>query len=183
MKIGIMAASRDLLESEMEIEEVIEYLLLEDTSYQFVMGPNETGVLRTIKDKIREEHRSLTAVGVRKTSSLFETRASKKIEVENVCDRTERLFDESDVVIFFPGGIGTRAELYSMIDIKMETDTKKKLILYNFHQLFSSLLEDIDKMIERNLIEDTFYQQNYITVVETKEELLEEIRKEDDKNE
>lgn len=183
MKIGIMAGSLEADTKYAEIDETM-MCLLSSIDATYVMGPNETGVMRTIKDKIREEYASLLVVTTRNTPSYSKIRSSEKMIVSSIIERTEKLYENSDLVLFFPGGIGTRTEFYTMLDINMEENRKKPLILYNFHHDFDFLLEDFHQMVEKKFITDDFMKENYFTVVETKEELLEEIKKrKDDKNE
>ena len=50
---------------------------------------------------------------------------TKEIVVKNTTQRFEKIFSNSDVLLFLPGGLGTLAELFSSIEERQINNVKK----------------------------------------------------------
>ena len=78
---------------------------------------------------------------------------SEVIIKKSTFDRTKEIYNKSDILLILPGGIGTLAELFSIIEQMRTYDNDKILILYNKDFYYKDLIEEIYKMYQEKLIE------------------------------
>ena len=74
----------------------------------------------------------------------------KEILTKNVNDRTDELINNSDILIFLPGGIGTLYELMTAIEMKRSKEFDKPIILYNATGFFDDIIHMLDKTYAQN---------------------------------
>ncbi len=70
------------------------------------------------------------------------------------------LIEESDAIIFLPGGIGTMQELFTAIEIKRSKEINKPIIIYNSNGFFDELLILLEKIYQENFA-DSLTSKNY----------------------
>lgn len=94
----------------------------------------------------------------------------------NTSERTLMMLNKAQMYLFMPGGIGTYQELFTALDIKKTYNSKKKIIIYNYHGIYNNFITLINRLADENFCDKEF-KDSYI-VCNTKEELfnvLEEI--------
>lgn len=69
-----------------------------------------------------------------------------EILTKSVNDRTEALINNSDILLFLPGGIGTLYEIMAAIEMKRSKEFDKPIIVYNETGFFDELLQMLDKV-------------------------------------
>lgn len=72
------------------------------------------------------------------------------IPVKTVSERTDKLIEQSDVLIFLPGGIGTLYELFTAIESKRAKEHNKPIIIYDCCNFYGNLFLQLDKMSNEN---------------------------------
>lgn len=65
---------------------------------------------------------------------------------KSVSERTDKLIELSDAIVFLPGGIGTIYELFSVIESKRCNEFDKAVVIYNVNGYFDKLFEFMDKI-------------------------------------
>ena len=68
----------------------------------------------------------------------------KKIMVDTVNHRTEKAIEESDVLLFLPGGFGTVYELFVSLELRRAYEFCKPIIIYNSCGYFDKLFEFLE---------------------------------------
>lgn len=84
----------------------------------------------------------------------------KKIYTDKIDDRTDGLIQNSDALIFLPGGIGTLYELFTSIERKKSYEFDKPIIIYNASGYYDKLFEFLDVMYDEKFTAreiDKFY--------------------------
>ena len=153
MNVGIMCGSKDTasMEAYEKNSEVVREIV--DMGYTFVMGAGETGTMRNIKEIIRENGNMLITVG--NSLKLNRTTEDIKVEVSSTFERAERIYENSDVIIFLDGGTGTMAEFYSFLNNKIETDDKKKeLVVVNIDGVYNKVIDDLERRYKEGLTDN-----------------------------
>lgn len=81
------------------------------------------------------------------------------ISVKTVNDRTDKVIEQSDALIFLPGGIGTVYELFTAIESKRAYEHNKPIIIYNCCGFYDNLFLQLEKMYDEKFtsIEDKNY--------------------------
>ena len=153
LKLGIMCGSKS--SSSMEAYERNSEMIraIADTGYTFVMGAGETGTMRNVKEILRENGNMLITVG--NSLELGRTIADIKVEVRSTFERAERIYENSDVIIFLDGGTGTLSEFYSFLNNKVETDDKKKeLVVVNIDGVYNKVIDDLKRRYKEGLTDN-----------------------------
>ena len=150
MNVGIMCGSSEMasLESRGSNSEAV--YSIANKGYTFVMGAGESGSMRDVKEIIRENGNMLITVGNR--FELERGNADVKVEVSSTFERAERLYENSDVIVFLDGGTGTLSEFCSFLNNKIETDDKKKeLVLVNIDGVYDKVIDDLRRRYKEGL--------------------------------
>lgn len=101
--------------------------------------------------------------------------SDEKIIVKDLSERKEVIKKISDVLITFPGGIGTLDEFFDAWASFTLGFHDKKIILINLDGFFDSLLEQIRVFEQEKFLHD--FQPNPIIVLKTVEECISALRK------
>ena len=67
---------------------------------------------------------------------------------DTVGERIKNIIDESDVLLFLPGGIGTMYELFTAIEWKRSYEFDKPIVIYNPFGYFDKLFQFLDMIYE-----------------------------------
>lgn len=154
MNIGIMCGSRDTASMEAYEKNSEMVRAVADMGYTFVMGAGETGTMRNVKEIIRENGNMLITVGNK--FELDRTNADIKVEVSSTFERAEKIYENSDVIVFLDGGTGTLSEFYSFLNNKIETkDNKKELVVVNTDGVYSKVIDDLRRRFKEGLTDNT----------------------------
>lgn len=154
MNVGIMCGSRDTASMESRLSNSRVVSEIADMGYTFVMGAGETGSMRDVKEILRENGNMLITVGNK--FELNRTTADVKVEVSSTFERAERIYENSDVIIFLDGGTGTLSEFTSFLNNKIETDDKKKeLVLVNIDGVYNKQIDDLKRKYKEGLASNT----------------------------
>ncbi|MDD2518679.1 MAG: LOG family protein [Bacilli bacterium] len=80
--------------------------------------------------------------------------------VATTFDLKKVMFEQCDVIVCLPGGIGTASELLSYIEEKKTYDNEKPIIIYDENNFYDYLMLQLKKMEEENFLKkklvDTF---------------------------
>jgi len=71
-----------------------------------------------------------------------------EMPVKSISERTDKVIEQSDALIFLPGGIGTVYELFTAIESKRAKEHDKPIIIYNCCDFYNDLLHQFDKMYD-----------------------------------
>lgn len=95
---------------------------------------------------------------------------------DNLNDRKQALFDESDAFCVLPGGLGTLDELANILVLKQIQKTDKPVVLYNGCGFWTPFRQLIDTWIQKGFVrqkDSTLFQ-----IVDTVEEVFSVIERE-----
>lgn len=116
-----------------------------------VFGAYNQGIMGIAYKIAKENNRKVIGI----TPKIFKEDFKKmecdvEIITENIYNRTLALIENSDMLLFLPGGIGTIYELMSAIESKRSKEFDKPIILYNDEGFFDELLEMLEKTYNEN---------------------------------
>jgi len=73
-----------------------------------------------------------------------------QIVTKTISERTTKLIEASDALVFLPGGIGTISELFMALESKRNNEFDKPIVIYNANGYFDDLLSFMEKMFGEN---------------------------------
>ena len=131
-------------------------------NYDLVFGACSKGIMGLAYDCALDNNKNIIGI----YPDIYEDEAKNlccsKISVRNVCERTNQLIENSDILLFMPGGIGTIYELFSVIEYKRGLEFDKPIIIYNSCGYFDRLLGFIELMKEENFVSNETLSNYYV---------------------
>lgn len=122
-------------------------LFLEDlflSEHDLVFGASDSGIMGLAYDIAVNNDSDVIGVYPNFYKNSAKNLDCKKVEVDTVNHRTEMVIDESDVLIFLPGGFGTVYELFTSLELRRAYEFSKPIIIYNSCGYFDKLFEFIE---------------------------------------
>ncbi|MDL2314726.1 TIGR00730 family Rossman fold protein [Bacteroidales bacterium OttesenSCG-928-C19] len=95
----------------------------------------------------------------------------EKIHIETMDQRKVIMAKESDVFVALPGGYGTLDELFEVLALNQLKLSNTKVFLLNTNQFYSSLIQQLEKMVEEGFMSKEHLQ--ILQIVDTPEEIFE----------
>ena len=151
MKLLVCSSSREDISDKYfnDCSKLLEELFKLDND--LVFGANNKGLMRTSYEIATKYNREVIGINPKKFKDSFgELNCNKEIITNSIHERTAKLIDESDILLFLPGGIGTIYELFTAIESKRCGEFNKHIIIYNSNNYFGKLLEFMEDMYKEN---------------------------------
>lgn len=129
-----------------------------------VFGAYNEGIMGMSHDIAVKNGRSIIGVCTEADKGdLSKLKCTKEITTYFVADRTDELINESDAILFLPGGVGTMYELFRSLKSKSCKEFDKPMIIFNccgFYDNWLKLMEQIysERFSEKEVAD------NYIVV-------------------
>ena len=129
---------------------------------ELVFGAYNKGLMAISYDIAKKNKRKVTGITPKIfVEALKDLECDEEIITTSISRRTDKLIEESDALIFLPGGIGTIYELFTAIESKRSGEFDKPIIIYNCNHFFDKLLlflEDIyNEKFTSRLVKDTYH--------------------------
>ena len=150
--------------------------------YKLVYGGGSQGMMGSIYMTYKYEGEK-----VKGFYDVTEATKAEELELDAVdvapstFERTKHLYQHADLIVILPGGVGTIAELLSMIIEKQTKKDDKKIVLFNYNKYYDHLLYQIKSMIDEYFIEEDALQSfDIVTNLDDFEGYVNKIMKEDE---
>lgn len=163
MKLFIGCSSYNDIDSKYykNVENLLEELFKRDNDLCF--GACDDGIMGVAYKTALKYKRDIIGIYPNIYENYADKLESKKIPVKTVGERTEKLINESDALIFLPGGYGTLYELFTSIESKRGCEHNKPIIIYNSLGYFDKLLDFIDKMCSDGFAKEDVRNSYYVS--------------------
>lgn len=171
MKIFVgCSSSNDIDKKHLEVNKQLLDLILQEND--LVFGASNNGIMGLAYNSAINHGKQITGICPEAyKDDLKSLKCTKEITTNSISERTKMLIEESDLLLFLPGGIGTYFELFSAIESKRCHEFDKPIIIFNSNGFFDKFKE----MMEQNYRERFSKQSdslNYVianTIQEVKE--------------
>ena len=108
----------------------LEELFIRD--YNLIFGVSSKSLMGLSHDIAIKNGRSVKGIcPLIYMNQLDELKCTDKEVTNTVGERIKKIIDESDVLLFLPGGIGTLYELFTAIEWKRSGEFDKPIVIYN----------------------------------------------------
>ena len=151
MKLLIGCSSRDDIPKKYseDCEKYLEELF--KSNNDLVFGAYNKGLMNISYQQALKHNRQVIGISPEIFKNDFKNlNCHKEIITKSITERTEKLIEESDALIFLPGGIGTIYELFTTIESKRSGEFNKPIIIYNSCDYFDKLLLFLEDMYNQN---------------------------------
>lgn len=137
--------------------------------YDLVCGGISSSMMKKVYEVFTKNKRDIFCVTLKCYNEVFNE--ITPIYVDNTFDRNKNLYDNSDVIVFLPGGTGTVAEIFSSLEEYRTISSNKKLILYNEDGFYDTLIFSLNSLVELGFNDESILEK--LKVVNTIDELKE----------
>ncbi len=129
-------------------------LVLKDND--LVFGACNKGIMGLAYDSAISHGRQVIGICPEAYKEDFKSlNCTKEIVTNSVSERTNKLIEESDILLFLPGGIGTYFELFSAIEGKRCHEFNKLIILFNSNGFFDKFKEMLIENYENGFLKES----------------------------
>ncbi len=134
-------------------------ILLESISkipnISLVFGGYHRGIMAIAYDEFKNNSKEVVAVSdLLFQDSLKELDTELSIVTENTMTRSQVLYENSDCLLFLPGGIGTYSELFMAIEENKNSKKPKPIILYNYDYFYTPIIKELYHLYQEGFIEE-----------------------------
>jgi len=147
MKIFIGCSSSNdipsiyLTESEKFLTKIFE------NNNDLVFGANNKGIMGLSYNIAQHYNREVIGICPKAYVKDFELlECAQEITTRTIEERTTKLIEYSDAIVFLPGGIGTIYELMAVIESKRSGEFDKPVVIYNINNFFGEFLSCLEKI-------------------------------------
>lgn len=171
MRILIISSSRDEVnEKYLELGNIVGNKL-RDLNLELNFGAASTGIMGRYKNYFR----TVNSYTVKKyVDDLRNINSTKEYILDTTFDRTKNLYTDSDIILVLPGGTGTLAEIFSILEENRSIDNPKPMYIYNYDHYYDNVINIIDKCITNKFNDKSIY--NYFYVSDNLDELIDKIK-------
>lgn len=144
--------------------------------YDFVFGAASFGMMGNCYEVFHEAMRKVYSFTTAKyEDDLLNLDSYKDKVCSTSFDRTASIYNACDIILFLPGGTGTLAEVFGMLEENRSIDSPKKIIIYNYNGFYDRIIDLIDFCIDKKFNTDDIF--TYFEVCNSLEEVIEVIEK------
>lgn len=170
MKIFVGCSSKNEIDPKYlkENKKLLDLVLIEN---DLVFGACDSGIMGIAYNSALNNGSKVTGVCPEAyKDDLKSLKCDKEIVTGSVSDRTKILINESDMLLFLPGGIGTYQELFSAIESKRSHEFDKPIIIFNSNGFFNKFIEMMKQNYDEGFSKESD-SSNYV-IANTIEEVL-----------
>lgn len=166
MNLFIASSSSDEIPENyfIDCEKLLNKLLKKNN---LVFGTSTTGLMGLSYRIAKKNNRTITGLCTEYyKKDLLKLNCNIEEIVKTTDERTNRIFEISDALIFLPGGIGTITELLMAIEKKRNNEINKPIIIYNLNNYFEDILHLFNRLYTEKFtskeVENIYYVSNSI---------------------
>jgi len=151
MKIAVCCASSDKIDKKYieSSNRLLDQIFKGDND--LVFGAMNNGIMGVAYRNAKKHNRSVTGIAPEIYKGDFkDLDCDIEIITKSVNERTEGLINNSDVLLFLPGGVGTIYEFMSAIELKRSNEFDKPIIVYNETGFFDEMLQMLNEVYQRD---------------------------------
>ena len=155
MKVFVGCSSSDKIDEKYlkDNKELLD-LVLKDND--LVFGACNNGIMGLAYNSAISHKRQVIGICPEAYKDDFKSlNCTKEIVTNSVSERTNKLIEESDILLFLPGGIGTYFELFSAIEGKRCNEFDKPIILFNSNGFFDKFKEMLVENYENGFLKES----------------------------
>ena len=144
---------------------------ISNLGYHLVFGAASSGIMGRCRNNFDIVY-SYTIEKYRE--DLENIKSTEEYLLDTTFDRTKEMYQKADIILALPGGTGTIAEIFSILEENRSISNPKPFIIYNYNGYYDNLLKIIDTAIENNF--NDFSIKNYFTVCDSLDKIIEIVK-------
>ena len=164
MKVLIITASSDLISTKyLDMAENISSFLANENC-DLIFGASTKSMMGACYNTFKKNNRNIYSYTTPKYKDEFTALSkAKHYLVATTFDLKKDMFNEADIIICLPGGIGTYSEILSFLEEKRSNSKQKPIIIYNEYGFYDKLLSILTDLVNDKFSDKSIYD-NFIIV-------------------
>lgn len=164
MNVMILSSSKEEInDSYKSIARGISNFLARD-GYDLVFGASSSSMMGICYQEFIKNGRDVYAFTTEKyIDDLSNLSIAKHYVRETTFDMKKSMFENSDIIVALPGGIGTLSEILSFIEENRSNDKNVPIVMYDEDGFYQKLFDLLEDMVKKGFISDCINE--YIKVV------------------
>ena len=151
MKIAVCCSSSNNIDAKYleSSKKLLDKIFSKDN--ELVFGGANSGIMGVAYETAKKYKRNIIGIATEMyKEDLKKLKCDIEILTKNVNERTSELINNSDILLFLPGGIGTLDEFTTAIEMKRSKEIDKPIIIYNEQGFFDELMQMLKKIYAEN---------------------------------
>lgn len=141
------SSSNEIADEYLELAKRVS-LELANEGYQLTFGIASSGMMGNCYSTFKNNGRDVYSHTVEIYKDDLKNIDSKETKIHDTTfERTKGLYQDADVILFLPGGTGTMAEFFSILEENRSIETAKQVILFNYNGYYDGMLDVINYSI------------------------------------
>ena len=156
-------------------------LLLQEIStipdLDLVYGSCNTGLSKQVYQFFFQAGKKITGVITEYHKKMAEedSLGDQEIVVSTTTERFQKIYENCDMILFLPGGLGTYAEIFSAIE-EQRIQNGKKIILYNDRYFYTPIIKELYHLHQEGFIDEV--PADYMVIESDKDKIVELLKEE-----
>lgn len=167
MDVLIISSSREEIDDYYKsvAKSISQYLAKNDCN--LIFGASSNSMMGICYEEFQKNERNIYAFTTKKyTDDLKNLPAAKQYICNSTFEMKQRMFENADMIVCLPGGIGTFSELLSFLEEKRSNDKETPIIIYDENNYFKELMYLFDSSIVTKFTSESIY--DYFDIAKNK---------------
>lgn len=172
MYVGILSSSREEINDYYKsiASSVSNYLANDD--YNLVFGGCSKSMMGACYKEFAKNNKEIIAFTTKKfVDDIENLDKANTVVCETTFDLKKEIYENSDVLLFLPGGVGTFSELFSFIEESRSNDRCVPIEIYDEDGYYLPFIEQLQMLVINNFADSSIF--DYFKVSHNKEEFIE----------
>lgn len=155
MRLFIGCSSSDSLDSEIvsDCRELVEDIA-SIPGVDLVYGAYNQGLMGVCYDAFQKQGKKIIGVAPRIYEDDIDSFLLDEFYLtDTTIERFNKIYEESDVFLFLPGGIGTFSEFFNAVEEHRTMKDDKRIILYNGTYFYTPMIKELYHLYQVGFIE------------------------------
>ncbi len=128
--------------------------ILDIENLNLVYGGGYTSLMKEAYECFYNKNRRINSFNV---ENYRDTSVKETIYTDMIAKKFIELYNNSDIFLIIPGGIGTLAELLNIIEENRILSQPKTIIIYNYNGFYNEFIQFLYKLKTNNFINENIY--------------------------
>lgn len=118
-----------------------------ENHFELVCGGIKSSMMKEIFEEFQKQNLSTTVVTLTCYNEDL-SKANNTYLVSSTFERTKKLYELADILVFLPGGTGSLSEIFSSLEEYRTIDQLKQIIIYNYKGFYDPIISLIERLIK-----------------------------------
>lgn len=148
--------------------------ILANEGYNLIFGGSSKSMMGICYNEFLKKGREIYAFGIPQyNEELIKLTEAKCFIRETTFDLKKSMYENSDLIVVLPGGIGVLSELFAYIEESRNRENPVPIEIYNENHYYDKFFTVLDEMINQGFVDEEI--KNYYKVSHNKDEFLNDI--------